>query len=159
VQLALIFLLYFLPIVGLFALFAYFVGAVRRNFRSARAIWIAVCLVHLTALLAVDYYHPVVPGKLDDPHILEESQWLSNFPTFVYCFPSSILAIALEWAVSSVLCPIVGEQACDSELAFVGLWWLIPVTLGYLQWFILLPWLFKTSERRSPELAIPNDSN
>ena len=152
-ELTLIFVAYFLPILGLLALFAYFVGAVRRNLRSARAFWIAVCVIHLTAVLAFDYYHPVIPGKLDDPHMLEESQWLSNFPTFVYCFPSSMLSLALEAAVSHVLCPIIGSQACDSNLAFVGIWWLIPVTLGYLQWFKSVPWMLKKYETRSPELT------
>ena len=149
-----VFLLYFLVIFGALVLLAYFVVALRRNLRSARVFWIAVCVVHLIAILAFDYYHPSIAGSADEPRFAEQFQWLSIFPTLLYCFPSSVFSFGLAAALSHVLCSIVGEQACDSELAFVLIWWLIPVTFGYLQWFKVFPLLLKKFQERFPKPAV-----
>lgn len=150
-----VFLVYFLIIFGALVLFAYFVETVRQHFSSARAIWIAVCVAHLIAILAFDHYHPDIPGNLDEPRFAEQFQWLSILPMLLYCFPSSVFSFALGAALQNgVLCPIFGPQACDSELAFVAIWWLVPVTLGYLQWFKLLPRLLRKFERRFPTQVI-----
>ena len=149
-----IFLVYFLVIFGAAVLFAYFVVALRRNLKSARAIWIAICLVHLIAILAFDYYHPSIAGSADEPRFAEQFQWLSIFPTLLYCFPSSVFSFGLAAALSHLLCSVVGEQACDSELAFVSIWWLIPVTLGYLQWFMVFPPLLKKFEKRLSGMVV-----
>jgi hypothetical protein len=152
-----IFLLYFLVIFGALVLLAYFVVALRRNLRSARVFWIAVCVAHLIGLLAFDYYHSYhssMPGSLEESRFAEQFQWLSNLPTLFYCFPSSVFSFALGAALSRGLCSIVGEQACDSELAFVLIWWLIPVTFGYLQWFKVLPLLLKKFQERFPRPAV-----
>jgi hypothetical protein len=156
--LLLIFLAYwlvvFLFILGIFVFFRYLLGAVRRNFRSARAIWIAICLVHLAAILAFNYYHPDIPGSPDEPRVGENFMGLSIFPTLIYCFPSSVLSFALGAFIDNLLCPIAGPQACDSTSAYLAIWWLLPVALGYLQWFTLIPWLLKKSEKRLPAWAI-----
>ena len=142
----------FLLILGILAFCAYFIGAVRRNFRTARVIWIAICVVHLIAILALEQHYPSIAGSPDEPHIAEQFQWLSIFPMLVYCFPSSIFSFALGVGVDNLLCRIVSARACDSEFAFVAIWWLLPVTLGYLQWFAFVPWFLKRSEKRLPAL-------
>jgi hypothetical protein len=160
-ELALIILTYwlfiFLLILGIFVFFTYFVGAIRRNLSSARAIWIAICGVHLIAILALEYYHSDIARNIDEPHVREQSVWLYNFPTLLYCFPSSVLSFALGASLDRMLCSIAGPKACDammdSFLAFVAIWWLPPVTLGYLQWFALTPWLLKKFEKRLPALT------
>ena len=141
--LILIFLAYALCFFGFLLATVWFGRFALRHFKSARAIWVAVVVAHLTAILAFEYYHPSIGNSLDEPRIAEQSQWLSNFPTMIYCFPSSILSFSFTFMLSRLLCPIIGEQACDGTLVFVGLWWLIPVTLGYLQWFKALPYLHK----------------
>ena len=141
--LILIFLAYALCFFGLLLATFWFGLFALRHFKSARAIWVAVVLAHLTAILAFEYYHPSIPGNLDEPRVAAQSQWLSNFPTMIYCFPSSILSFSFTYILSRLLCPIIGEQACNGMLVFVGLWWLIPVTLGYVQWFQALPYLHK----------------
>ncbi len=141
--LILVFLGYTLCFFVLLLATAWFGRFVLRHFKSARAVWVAVVLAHLTAILAFEYYHPSIPGSFDEPRVAEQSQWLSNFPTMIYCFPSSILSLSFTFIMSRWLCPIIGEQACDGMLVFVGLWWLIPVTLGYFQWFKALPYLHK----------------
>lgn len=141
--LILIFFAYALCFFGFLLAIVWFGRFVLRHFKSARALWVVVVLAHLTAILAFKYYHPSIPGNLDEPRVAEQSQWLSNFPTMIYCFPSSVLSFSFTYIFSRLLCPIVGEQACDGMLVFVGLWWLIPVTLGYVQWFQALPYLHK----------------
>ena len=106
------------------------------------------------AILAFDYYHTSMPGRLDESRFAEQFQWLSTLPTLIYCFPSSVFSFALGAAMSRVLCSIVGEQVCDSEVAFVIIWWLIPVTLGYLQWFKVFPPLLKKFQKRFPRPAV-----
>jgi hypothetical protein len=149
-----VFLVYFLVIFGALVLLAYFVVALRRNLRSARAIWIAICVAHLIALLAFDHYRSSMPGSLEESRFAEQFQWLSFPPILLYCFPSSVFSFALGAALSRGLCSIVGEEACDSELAFVLIWWLIPVTFGYLQWFKVFPPLLKKFQKRYPKPAV-----
>lgn len=141
--LILIFLAYALCFFGLLVATIWFGSFALRHFKSARAIWMAVVVAHLIAILAFEYYHQSIPGPLDEPRVAEQSQWLSNFPTMIYCFPSSVLSFSFTYILSRLLCPTFGEQACDGMFVFVGLWWLIPVTLGYLQWFKALPFLHK----------------
>jgi|HubBroStandDraft_6_1064221.scaffolds.fasta_scaffold207209_2 hypothetical protein len=147
----------FLLILGIFVSCAYFVGAVRRNPNSARTIWIAICLAHLIAILTFDYYHSDIARNIDEPHVMEQSVWLDNFPTMLYCFPSSVLSFALGAALNHVLCSIAGPKACDSVMnsmsEFVAILWLLPVTIGYLQWFKLVPWLLKKFEKRTPAMS------
>jgi hypothetical protein len=145
---------YFLVIfLAALLLAAFFLVAVR-YLSSPLTVWISICVVHLIAILAFEYYHPSVPGNLDEPRIAEQSQWLLIFPPLLYCFPSSVLSYALGAALSLSVCPIFGPQACDSELVSVGIWWLIPVVLGYLQWFKLFPWLLMKFEKRPSAPAV-----
>jgi hypothetical protein len=130
----------------------FLVLAVQRHFRSARVIWLGICAVHLIAVLAFEYYHPETAGNLDEHRFAEQFQWLSTYPILVYCFPSSLFSFALGVALNRTFCSVVDSQTCDSELAFVAIWWLIPVALGYLQWFKLTPWLLKKLEKRFPAL-------
>jgi hypothetical protein len=141
--LILIFLAYALCFFGLLVATIWFGRFALEHFKSARAIWVALVVAHLMAILAFEYYHLSIGGNLDEPRLAEQSQWLSNFPTMIYCFPSSILSFSITFVLSRLLCPVIGPQACDGELVFVGIWWLIPVTLGYLQWFKALPYLHR----------------
>ena len=141
--LILVFLAYTLCFFVLLVATTWFGRLVLRDSKSARALWVAVVVAHLMAVFVFEYYHPSIGNNLDEPRIAEQSQWLSNFPTMIYCFPSSILSFSFTFILSRSLCPIIGDQACDGMLVFVGLWWLIPVTLGYLQWFKALPYLHK----------------
>lgn len=138
-----IFLAYLLSFFCLLVATIWFGRYVLRHFSSARAIWLAVVVAHLMAILAFEYYHLNIGNNLDEPRLAEQSQWLSNFPTMIYCFPSSILSFSFTFILSRSLCPIIGSQACDGVLVFVSIWWLIPVTLGYLQWFKAVPYLHK----------------
>ncbi len=124
-----------------------------RHFKTARAVWVAVAVAHLMAVFAFEYYHPSIRGDLNEPRLAEQSQWLSNFPTMIYCFPSSILSFSFTFILSRLLCPIIGPGSCDGELAFVSIWWLIPVTLGYLQWFKALPYLHKKFAKTTSMVA------
>jgi hypothetical protein len=147
----------FLLILGVLVFVAYFVGVVRRKPNSARAIWITICLVHLIAILALEYYHSDIARNIDEPRVMEQSVWLYNFPTLLYCFPSSVLSWALGAGLDRLLCSIAGPKACDSMMnsmsEFVAIWWLLPVTIGYLQWFKLVPWLLKRFEKRTSAMS------
>jgi hypothetical protein len=76
----------------------------------------------------------------------------------LYCFPSSLLSFPLGALLNHVLCSIAGPKACDavthSMLAFLAISWLPPVTVGYLQWFTLLPW---TLRKRKKRFSPPSD--
>jgi uncharacterized membrane protein YbhN (UPF0104 family) len=147
----------FSVVLGLYVFFVYFVGAIRQNLPSARAIWISICVIHLMAILVFEYYHSHIVANFDEPQVREQSVWLFNFPTMLYCFPSSVLSFPLEAALNHVLCSIAGPKACDammdSLLASVAIWWLPPVTLGYLQWFKLVPWLLKRFEKQTSAMT------
>jgi hypothetical protein len=145
-------LIYFLIFLIVLVALVWFGKLVVRDFRSARAIWISICIVHLMAFLAYDYYHPEIPGDPNQPRFAEQFQGISLLPMMAYCFPSSVLSYALGAALDHVLCPSL--EACDSMLVFVPIWWLMPVTLGYLQWFRLFPWLLKKFENRPPAPGI-----
>lgn len=114
--LILIFLAYALCFFGLLLATVWFGRFALGHFKSARAIWVAVVVAHLMAILAFEYYHPSMGNSLDEPRIAEQSQWLSNFPTMIYCFPSSILSFSFTFMLSRLLCPIIGAQACDGML-------------------------------------------
>lgn len=150
-------LLVFLLVLGILVSLAYFIGAIRRNLSSARTIWISICVVHLIGILALDYYHSDIARNIDEPYIREQSVWLYNFPTLLYCFPSSVLSWALGAGLDRLLCSIAGPKAYDSMMnsmfEFVAIWWLLPVTIGYLQWFKLVPWLLKRFEKRTPAVS------
>ena len=150
-DLLLLFLSYFLIIFIALVPIAFFAFFVARHFRPARAVWITVCVVHLIAFLAFDYHHPEIPGNHAEPRFAEAFQWFSLLPTMIYCFPSSMLSWPLGAALNRVLC--ARPETCDSMLVLVPIWWLIPVTLGYLQWFALFPWLLKKFEQRSPQIV------
>jgi hypothetical protein len=109
-------------------------------------------VIHLISLLAFDYYCAApVAGSEAEPRFNEQAYFLAFFPPMIYSFPASMVYFPVLGGLAYYLCTVVGLHFCQSTSGISGTitdvgWWLVSVTIGYLQWFKVFPRLFKALE-------------
>ncbi len=116
--------------------------------RIAAALWLLACV----ALLLVALFK-------QEPHADERNALTHLVPVYFLGFPSSHLAVVAASKIKLALY-FRGEVAPSLFSECISLW-IGMVTLGYVQWFILLPWvsgrcwqacntLFNRNDRSNP---------
>ncbi len=119
--------------------------------RIAAALWLMTCVALLLVTLSKQYLHA------DERSALTPLRHL--VPVYFLGFPSSHLAVVAASKIKLALY-FRGEVAPSLFSECVSLW-IGMVTLGYVQWFILLPWvsgrcwqacntLFNRNDRSNP---------
>jgi hypothetical protein len=88
-----------------------------------------------------------------DLHANERSGMVMMVPVYFLCFPSGHIALIAITKLKLALYLSAGfSPSILSEAAFL---WTFTVMLGYLQWFVLLPWLTRKCGQLSGALFGP----
>ena len=96
--------------------------------RIAAMLWTSACLVLLViTLLQSDLYSN------------ERSALAMIVPVYFLAFPSGHIAVVAIAKLKLALYMSTGFE--PSILAECVMWWTLAVVLGYVQWFMLLPWV------------------
>ena len=95
-----------------------------RVLRIAAALWLLTCVVFLLLML---------------PHADERGALARMVPVYFFSFPSGHIAVVALSKIKLALYLDSGYQPrIITECLFL---WATMVTLGYLQWFVALPWI------------------
>ncbi len=106
------------------------------GFRWGRIVWWAGVTVWLTlcVLTLANYLSVWEPGVYD------ESQLIFVLSMATLAFPSGYAYLAIAGLLS-----YAGQRigwVIDDSLAWIIVNWTMMVVVGFLQWFVLCPWLF-----------------
>lgn len=105
-----------------------------------RALWIVAALFVL--VVTISSYD----GKpLSDIWVF--LTWLM----LILSFPAGLVVSAAHYALGSAFSITV-----ETSYLSLALEWLVYFVLGYLQWFVLLPWLWRKWKARRARSAIPS---
>ena len=120
----------------------------RIAFAVFRGIWVSACVV----VLGITLYSYI--GVIDS-----DAEVFMLGAMLVLCFPSCLL-YALSFALIEAACETIFGKFIPNTLALIILNWLGFFMAGYVQWFIVLPWLVKKWRKRvvAKKLKIPKES-
>ena len=105
--------------------------------RLVIGLWVALALVFLIMAIIVFHDNPVRDGK---PYDGAES--LLTLFMLVLSFPSGWIGMGMARLIQMIANAVTGE-AIALSYAWLTVQWLLFVLAGYVQWFVLVPWLWR----------------
>lgn len=105
-------------------------------FQYARAAWLAVAVVCLFYVQYILHSPAADAQKAADTVLI--------LTMLILTFPAGIIAIGFVFVYSYLFLPDRGVQPLDLVVL-----WSVFVAVGYLQWFKLVPYLFKKVRKKT----------
>jgi uncharacterized membrane protein YedE/YeeE len=105
-------------------------------------VWVSLALVCLILALILFHDFPINEGRPNDG-----VESVLGYFMLVLCFPSGWISLALIKLVQTIASATTGK-VIPTSYAWLTVEWLVFLVTGYVQWFVLLPWLLRKWQTR-----------